>query len=176
MSFGQDLQQERVKREVSLEAIAEGTKVSARYLRALEEGDHASLPGGVFNRGFVRSYCQYLGLDEEEWLERFGEFSRNEGSPDWAEFAQNVKRSRMTTGSRMRLGWWGVLLMLLALGGLGWAAWKYVVKPRMYPKVVEPATVPTVGFAKSPIGRQVAVVGILGRPVCDPQAAFAMIS
>jgi cytoskeleton protein RodZ len=115
VSFGAELQQERLKREVSLESIAESTKVAPRYLRALEEDTYARLPGGVFNRGIVRSYCRCLGLDEEEWLLRFQAFARSEGEEDWAEFAQNVKRNRESIQSRNRLRWLGVAAMLLLL-------------------------------------------------------------
>jgi cytoskeleton protein RodZ len=115
VSFGAELQQERLKREVSLESIAESTKVAPRYLRALEEDTYARLPGGVFNRGIVRNYCRCLGLDEEEWLLRFQAFARSEGEKDWTEFAQNVKRNRESIQSRNRLRWLGVAAMLLLL-------------------------------------------------------------
>src|SRR6202050_4684605 len=88
VSFGTELQQERLKRDISLESIAESTKVAMRYLRALEEGNYAKLPGGVFNRGIVRSYCRYLELPEDDWLQRFQTFARSEGEEDWTEFAQ----------------------------------------------------------------------------------------
>ena len=115
MSFGADLQQERLKREVSLESIAETTKVGLRYLRALEEDTYAKRPGGVFNRGIVRGYCRYLGLDEEEWLQRFQTFARSEGEVDWTQFAENVKRNRESVESRNRMRWLGVVAMLLVL-------------------------------------------------------------
>jgi cytoskeleton protein RodZ len=125
VSFGAELQQERVKRDVSLESIAEATKVAPRYLHALEEGTYAKLPGGVFNRGIVRSYCRFLGLDEEEWLQRFQAFARAEGEEDWTEFAQNVKRNRVSVQSRNRLRWLGVAAMLLVLAVLIAAALQF---------------------------------------------------
>jgi cytoskeletal protein RodZ len=115
VSFGAELQQERLKRDVSLETIAETTKVAPRYLRALEEDAYAKLPGGVFNRGIVRGYCRCLGLDEQEWLLRFQAFARSEGEEDWTEFAQNVKRNRESVQSRNRLRWLGVIAMVLLL-------------------------------------------------------------
>ena len=131
MAFGRELQQEREARGVSLEAIAEATKVPSRYLLALEQDEYEHLPGGVFNKGIVRSYCQHLGLHENEWLERLPATTSDESSPDWAEFAENVQRNRVPSGPRMGLRWWGVLLMGLALAGAGWVAWKYVVQPRV---------------------------------------------
>jgi len=119
--FGRDLQLEREKRGVSLETVAGETKVSPRFLHALEVEDFNSLPGGVFQRGIVRSYCRFLGLDEQEWLKRFA---------STAQTAENVQRTRVRPGLSMRPRWWGVVLMLLVLLALSWAAWRYVVKPR----------------------------------------------
>ncbi len=53
-------------RGVTLEEIAEATKIGTRSLRALEQQDFDKLPGGIFNKGFVRAYARYLGLDEEQ--------------------------------------------------------------------------------------------------------------
>ena len=132
MPFGKELQLEREKRGVSLETVADETKVSTRFLRALEVDDYSSLPGGVFQRGIVRSYCRSLGLDEQEWLTRFASSTQAAvDEMDWTAFAENVKRTRVATRSSMRPRWWGVVLMLLGLLALTWAAWRFVVKPRM---------------------------------------------
>jgi len=53
-------------RGITLEEIAEATKIGTRSLRALEQQDFDKLPGGIFNKGFVRAYARYLGLDEEQ--------------------------------------------------------------------------------------------------------------
>ena len=66
-----------VKRGVELEAIAERTRVSIRHLRALEDERSSDLPGGVFNKGILRSYCEFVGLEEQEWLNRFSESELN---------------------------------------------------------------------------------------------------
>ena len=131
MPFGKELQLEREKRGVSLETVADETKVSARFLRALEVDDYSSLPGGVFQRGIVRSYCRSLGLDEQEWLTRFASSTQAAADEmDWTAFAENVKRTRVATRSSMRPRWWGVVLMLLGLLALTWVAWRFVVKPK----------------------------------------------
>ena len=64
-NFGERLKRERELREVTLEEITSATRISGRFLQALENEDWEKLPGGVFNRGFVRSVARYLGLDEE---------------------------------------------------------------------------------------------------------------
>lgn len=67
-NFGERLRRERELREVSLDEISVATKISGRYLHALENEEWSKLPGGVFARGFVRSIARYLGLDEESLL------------------------------------------------------------------------------------------------------------
>lgn len=64
-SLGMRLRQEREKRRIPLEKIAEETKISARYLEALEADDLSKLPGEFFYRAFVRQYSSYLGFDPE---------------------------------------------------------------------------------------------------------------
>lgn len=69
--FGEKLRREREMRGVSLEEISESTKIGTRSLRALEEDDFDKLPGGIFNKGFVRAYARFLGLDEEQTVADF---------------------------------------------------------------------------------------------------------
>jgi len=64
-SFGETLKRERELRQISLREIAEATKINLRYLDALERDDFRHLPGGVFNKGFVRAYAQFIGVDPE---------------------------------------------------------------------------------------------------------------
>jgi len=70
-NFGERLKRERELREVTLEEITLATRIGPRFLEALENEDWAQLPGGVFNRGFVRSVARYLGLDEEALLAEY---------------------------------------------------------------------------------------------------------
>jgi len=75
-NFGERLKRERELREVSLEEITSATRIGPRFLDALENEDWEKLPGGVFNRGFVRSIARYLGLDEEALLAEY-DLARN---------------------------------------------------------------------------------------------------
>jgi cytoskeleton protein RodZ len=70
-SFGDKLRREREMRGVTLEEIAESTKIGTRSLRALEQEDFEKLPGGIFNKGFVRAYSRFLGLDEDQTVADF---------------------------------------------------------------------------------------------------------
>jgi cytoskeletal protein RodZ len=142
VSFGRELQLERTKREISLASISEHTKVPTRHLSALENGEFHQLPGGVFNKGILRSYCRYLGLSEEDWLPKLAEACPTEPIPeaaDLAEFAENLARSRGVRRSRFDARWWGVVAMLLALGAICWGAWRYVVRPQVVPLPVAQA-------------------------------------
>jgi cytoskeletal protein RodZ len=70
-NFGERLKRERELREVTLEEITQATRIGPRFLGALENEEWDKLPGGVFNRGFVRSIAHYLGLDEEAFLAEY---------------------------------------------------------------------------------------------------------
>jgi cytoskeletal protein RodZ len=65
-SFGENLRRAREARNMTLQEIAASTKISTRALQALEDERFELLPGGIFNKGFVRSYARAVGLDEEK--------------------------------------------------------------------------------------------------------------
>jgi len=66
--FGEYLRRERELRGVTLEEISAATRISIRFLEAIESEELSKLPGGIFTRSFVRSYARFLGLDEERVL------------------------------------------------------------------------------------------------------------
>src|ERR1051326_236447 len=70
-SFGERMRREREMRGVTLDEIAESTKIGKRNLQALEDEEFDKLPGGIFNKGFVRAYAKYLGIDEEQAVADF---------------------------------------------------------------------------------------------------------
>lgn len=70
-SFGEELRREREIRGISLKEIADSTKISRRFLEAIEHNDHRTLPAAVFTRGFVREYARYVGLNAEEMVTRY---------------------------------------------------------------------------------------------------------
>jgi len=70
-SFGENLRRERELRGISLREIAAATKISVRFLQALELDRVDVLPGGLFPRAFVRQYARYLGLDQERLVADF---------------------------------------------------------------------------------------------------------
>jgi cytoskeletal protein RodZ len=88
-NFGERLKREREMREVSLEELTKATRISTRFLLALENEDWEKLPGGVFGHGFVRTITRYLGLDEESLL---GEYDMARGGQATAEPAKPEER------------------------------------------------------------------------------------
>ena len=70
-SFGDHLRRAREERGLTLQDISASTKISTRSLQALEDERFDLLPGGIFNKGFVRAYARYVGLDEEKVLAEY---------------------------------------------------------------------------------------------------------
>lgn len=130
--FGQELRRAREDRGVTVDQICAVTKVSSRHVEALEADRFDDLPGGVFRKGIVRSYAAAAGLEETVWIERFEQSQRELGAThaeeqDWAEFAENVRRSRAAQSTTTGLRWLGVAMMLAALLVCGWLTWKFVL-------------------------------------------------
>jgi cytoskeleton protein RodZ len=71
-TFGENLKREREMRGVTLQEISTATRIAIRFLQAIENEQWDQLPGGVFNRGFVRAIARYLGLDEESVVAEYG--------------------------------------------------------------------------------------------------------
>jgi cytoskeletal protein RodZ len=119
-NFGEDLRMERLSRGIALEDITAVTKITQRHLIALEQERFRLLPGGILSKGIVRGYASAVGLDQNEWTERFlkayaasGQMLDDDRS--WLEFAANVGKARTQRGDTMerRLRWVGVILLLL---------------------------------------------------------------
>ena len=137
-AFGEELRRAREERGVAFETICEATKVPAKHIRALEAGAIGELPGGVFRRGFVRSYLNVLGLEEGSWMKRFEETCRESGMRDpgemeWAEFAENVKNNRIVLRRQIGLKRVGLGLLLVSLALAGWCGWRLATHRRILP-------------------------------------------
>jgi cytoskeleton protein RodZ len=126
-NFGERLKRERELREVTLEEITSATRIGPRFLEALENEEWEKLPGGVFNRGFVRSVARYLGLDEESFLAEYDlahgpivqpapQHSANHFSsrPKWIPFVAFL----------------AALALAAALAAGGYYAWRYYLAHR----------------------------------------------
>lgn len=70
-SFGNWLRRQRELREITLREIADSSKISLRYLEALEEERFDVLPAPVFAKGFLRQYAKYVGLNPDEVVNHY---------------------------------------------------------------------------------------------------------
>jgi cytoskeletal protein RodZ len=70
-SIASELKAQRESRNISLSQIAADTHISLHYLQSLEEGRFNDLPGGMYNRAFLRAYCEILDLDQSAMLQRY---------------------------------------------------------------------------------------------------------
>jgi cytoskeletal protein RodZ len=128
-SFGIWLRRQREAREVGLREIAERTKISLRYLEALEENRFALLPAPVFARGFLREYARYVGLNPDEVVNHFLAAQGLEGkeAAAVAEGAVSAGPSLSMPRSSSSGGWKRWLFLGLAttvlLGVVALAAW-----------------------------------------------------
>ena len=92
-SLSERLYAARKRKGVDLYRAERETKIRARYLGALERGDDADLPGGVYTKGFLRNYALYLGLDPDEALSQWRRERGERGS----------ERSAASSGIAFRL-------------------------------------------------------------------------
>ena len=120
--------------EIALREVAESTKISVRHLEALETNDFESLPEGtVFRKGFVRAFCEHIGIDAESMLNAYllEERARAERG---AAADNGVMRGRGVRAAAIepvasppprRALLWAVIaaLAIIAGGGLAWWAW-----------------------------------------------------
>jgi cytoskeletal protein RodZ len=131
-NFGEDLRMERISRGIALEEITAVTKISSRHLEALEQGKFRLLPGGILNKGIVRSYASAVGLDQSDWTERYLKAYVDSGQMidddrDWMEFAANVGKARIQRRDalEMRLRWVGAILLLVVLAASAYLTLRY---------------------------------------------------
>ncbi|HVR69468.1 MAG TPA: helix-turn-helix domain-containing protein [Vicinamibacteria bacterium] len=138
-SFGDTLRRERELRGVDLREVAEATRISVRFLQALENDRIDVLPGGIFPRAFVRQYATYLGLDPDRTVAEFVYASGEQaGQPTTPAPARSLRMPSLAAA------------VLLAIAGLGaWAALRDDAQGPAEP--VAAAQAPTSTFAPDPV-------------------------
>jgi cytoskeletal protein RodZ len=127
-SLGAQLKLAREKRGVTLEDISSSTKIGTRMLRAIEADHYDQLPGGIFNKGFVRAFARAVGVDEEKAIEDYlaaTEPAQPDAKAD-TELRQGIElRAQSEAGGAGDLpwGWLALALILLALAFAAWGLW-----------------------------------------------------
>ena len=118
-NFGERLKHERELREVSPNEIVVATRISLRFLEALENEDWDKLPGGVFNRGFVRAIARFLGLDEEKLLAEY-DLARGDQAPEFVSPEHRIPQTSKWVLVGLVLGALVGIAALVAAGVYGW--------------------------------------------------------
>jgi cytoskeletal protein RodZ len=154
-TFGEELKRERELRDIRLREIAEATKINMRYLQALEGNDFEHLPGGVFNRGFVRAYAQYIGIDPDAMvnaylLEEQAQTDHGKAQdgllfrrrrPEVVEAAlEQPQESRPGRRPLFHITWIALIALLLLI--LGWSAMRYLQGRSAAPEEPAEITIP----------------------------------
>jgi cytoskeleton protein RodZ len=147
VSFGISLKRERELRGVSLEEISKSTKISVRFLKAIEADRFEVLPEGVFRKSFIKSYANYLGMNEEQILHDYA----LEIEPSTASQAPPerppVSLGDTLAGSRQLLLL--ALAALLLLGAAGYGFWYFTRTSRKAEADLSVSQTPSVAPAPS---------------------------
>ena len=97
-TLGEKLRLAREEKGLTLADVAEQTRISSLYLEAIENDSYKILPGGIFNKGFVKSYAKFVGINEQEALMDYqAVLARSESLP---EGEQKVYRPEVLTDDR----------------------------------------------------------------------------
>lgn len=112
--FGNLLRQERVRCGYTVDEVASRLKITSRMVRAIEDGDMASMPHAVYAKGFIRAYAQLFGLSDAEVRAACASLRDSDDDPPQEHFS-TPRRSSEKRGGGFLLS--VVLLGLLAFGG-----------------------------------------------------------
>jgi len=116
LTLGEKLRQAREARGLSISQIAEQTRISALYLRCIESDDFRTLPGGIFNKGFVKSFAKSVGVDEQEALQDYAQLVG--GQESQIEDAPKTYRSEVLTDDRSHSSMFPTIIFAVIILGL----------------------------------------------------------
>src|SRR4051812_35441565 len=118
--IGQTLRETRMRNRIDITEVEAGTKIRAKYLRALENEEWDLLPGPTFVKTFLRSYADYLGLDSRQLVEEYKQRFERPSSTELTPFARGPgpRRERRRSRALLGPGIAVVLVLVLVLGAL----------------------------------------------------------
>ncbi len=70
-TLGEKLKRQRELRNITIEEISEATKIQMRFLRALEEDNFEDLPAEAFIKGFIQAYCEFIGINGRDMVNKY---------------------------------------------------------------------------------------------------------
>jgi cytoskeleton protein RodZ len=145
-------------RGISLDEIATATKISTRNLLALEEEKFKMLPGGIFNKGFVRAYAKFLGIDEDQAVAEYVTAAQdNESSRDQklrndlskVDFRHDEEQQREI--SLEPKSQWGTIAVIVLIAVIGFSGFEYYQKEKAERRRAEAAA----SVVTAPVAQQV---------------------
>ncbi len=157
-SFGARLKRERERRGITLDDISVSTKIGTRMLRALEQDHFDQLPGGIFNRGFVRAYARHLGMDEEQAITDYLAASGDSIPGRVPETEEEARLAEVPAGEESDVGGgipWGTFAIVVLVVAIGVAIWGSYSREK-HRKTAEAAISTTGEPAKMPAPARVA--------------------
>jgi cytoskeletal protein RodZ len=120
MTLGEKLRQAREERDISISEVAEHTRISPLYLQAIENDEFKTLPGGIFNKGFIKSFAKYVGIDENEamqdYAKQFSQQNDGDDSDDPKTYKPEVLTDDRAGGSMFPT----IIIAVLILGLMTW--------------------------------------------------------
>ena len=131
-SFGEHLRRERETRGISLDEIVATTKIGRRLLTALEDEQFDLLPGGIFNKAYVRAYAKCVGMDEDATVAEYLQ-AAHEAPPDTRVIAQqhaSIHSSRSSERNGFPVAPVLILVVVIAGGIGGWKLYQDHQKER----------------------------------------------
>jgi cytoskeleton protein RodZ len=120
-TLGEKFREAREERGISVSEVAEQTRISSLYISSIEKDDYKPLPGGIFNKGFVKSYAKFIGLDEHEALQDYAKIvAQTEGQDDdgLRKYRPEVLTDENTTPSMVPTIIFAGIILALMTGGL----------------------------------------------------------
>ncbi len=167
-SLGAQMRRARTAKNLSLRDISDQTRISRRYLEAIEADDYKNLPGGIFNRSFVKAFAKVVGLDETQAIKAYERTARAQGEPDEVPTSRQTSHIYMDGGDTGRsplvtIGLSIVILAVISLGAYALIHWNQ----RRNQNREQPQPTATTNQPAANVNQQTAA------PVVQPTSALA---
>ncbi len=145
LTLGEKLRQAREERGFTISEVAEQTRISSLYLESIENDDYRTLPGGIFNKGFVKSYSKFVGVNEQEALTDYSKLLSDASINEETElklYKPEVLTDDRTSGSMVPTIITAVVILGLMTAGILFFL-NYLKQPASDPNPVSSAKTPS---------------------------------
>jgi len=152
-NIGGSFKKAREAAGLSLEKVAADTRISTRFLLAIESDEFHLLPGGIFNRGFIRAYAERLGINPDQAVGDYDHLSAANEEP-----LEVLRKAERASTRRTERNFYPIAagILVLLIGGFYFANRRYATKPaatvsRPAPQpAAPPATTPSISEQAGP--------------------------